>query len=160
MTPDHSNPPTPRAGAPARLTPPAAGQPRAAKRRPQNLTNVKLLLGAASLAATIGGWGLLAQQDAALAEQTVAQPDLVALVAEATPTVTALAAATDTPAPPAVIAPATATTETAAATPEPAPPTATTETVAATAEPTATATTPPTATATTRTTITRSRSSR
>jgi hypothetical protein len=159
MTPDHSNPPTPRAGAPARLTPPAAGQPRAAKRRPQNLTHVKLLLGAASLAATIGGWGLLAQQDAALAEQTAAQPDLVALVAEATPTATALAAA-DTPTSPAAIAPATATTETAAATPEPAPPTATTETVAATAEPTATATTPPTATATTRTTITRSRSSR
>jgi cytoskeleton protein RodZ len=168
MTPEHPNERTPRVGPPARLAGASARQPRARKGRPNNLTPIKLLIGAASVAATVGGWGLLARHDAALADPDAGATDVAALVQAATPTATILPELTATPIPLVRAAPATATTETslATATAEPAQPTAEPAQPTATepAPPTATAaqagTAPPTAVATTRSPLTRTRSSR
>jgi hypothetical protein len=170
MTPEHPNELTPRVGPPARLAGASARQPQARKGRPNNLTHIKLLIGAASVAATVGGWGLLARHDAALADPDAGATGVAALVQAATPTATILPELTATPIPLVGAEPATATAETTLATApaEPAPPTATADpappTATEPAPPTATSepapTAQPTAVATTRSPLTRTRSSR
>src|SRR5690242_9934635 len=100
MNPENTNPHEPRVGQPARLGPAQPGKARPAKGRAKNknMTPIKWLITAASVAGTVGGWGLLAHHDAVLADQgTAGQAALVAeVLPEAEPTATILPALTAT----------------------------------------------------------------
>src|SRR5207249_2156336 len=82
------------------------------------MSRIKMLIATGAVAGTLGGWALLAQDNAAITAQTATpQATVAALVQSATPTSTPQATATLQETIQALQATATATTTTAAATP-------------------------------------------